>query len=255
MLVSPGPRHSFFYVTMFILISVLLCIPTFCWLFFPEISLLSKPHPIPIKNLFIVSSNPTKISGIIISELLGLSADVPTFLHEFSTKQAEATLHNLGIFSSVTVKKFPDNKGLIISYTLNTPIAYVANQSNTLFNLEGNRFPCQPFFQMLTLPRVFFPIEDLLVPLLPAAKISLVASLLQELARDSLAIIDLSTADDYPGEIIVTLASGSLLRLPRHALKPALDFYKDTKKSLPIDTQEQYIYDLRFSNFLLLKKL
>ncbi|WP_100934222.1 hypothetical protein [Candidatus Chlamydia corallus] len=253
-LFPPGPRYSLCYALTFIMLSLLACVPIFCWLFLPELSL-SKFNPSPIRNLFLVSSTLSRVPPTAIAEHLYLSADFPTYLHQFSIKEAESSLNALGIFSSLVIEKSPDNKGITIFYTLHTPIAYVGNQSNTLCNLEGNCFLCQPYFPSLNLPQIFFSQEDLEMEKLPKKKMTLAAILLKELAMEFPKIIDLSLTDSYPGEIIVTLSSGSLLRLPTKTLDIALDLYKQTKKSPLIDVEKQYVYDLRSSNFLLLKAL
>ncbi|SPN74018.1 hypothetical protein C10C_0881 [Chlamydia serpentis] len=253
-LFSPGPQYTLCYAATLIALSTVVCVPIFCWLLLPEISLF-KPHPSPIRNLFLVSSTLSRVPPTAIAERLHLFADSPTYLHEFSIKEAESILNALGIFSSLAIEKSPDNKGIIIFYTLHTPIAYVGNRSNMLCNLEGNYFLCQPYFHSLNLPLIFFSEEDLAMKKLPAEKMSLVTILMQELVTESPKIIDLSLSDFYPGEIVVTLSSGNLLRLPTKTLNTALDLYKHIQKSSLIDVENQYIYDLRFPNFLLLKTL
>ncbi|AAD19046.1 Uncharacterized protein BN1224_CV14_A_09480 [Chlamydia pneumoniae] len=253
-LFPPGPQYSLCYASILIVLSSLVCVPTFCWLFLPELSL-SKFNPSPIRNLFLVSSTLSKVPPTAIAEHLRLSADAPTYLHEFSIKEAESSLHALGIFSSLVIEKSPDNKGITIFYTLQTPIAYVGNRSNTLCNLEGSCFLGQPYFPSLNLPQIFFSQEDLKMQKLPKEKMLFTKILLKELAMESPKIIDLSLSDAYPGEIIVTLSSGSLLRLPIKTLDRALDLYKHMKKSPVIESEKQYVYDLRFPNFLLLKAL
>ncbi|WP_201456347.1 hypothetical protein [Chlamydia sp. 17-3921] len=253
---SPGPKFSVFSSFIIIALSSLICVPTLCWLFFPENIFTSKICDVPIKNLFLKSASLHKLPGIVFSELLELSANDPTFLKHFSVKHAEKTLREIGIFSSIVINKVPDNKGIAIFYSLKTPVAFVANQSNMLFDLKGSCFPCTPFFPPLNLPSVFFSEKDLATLELPKIKTALIMELIEELSFSNLKTIDLTAYDNFPGEIVVSLSSGDILRLPGEAFLSALQLYKivRTDPSL-IDLNSHYIYDLRFPNTLFLKKL
>lgn len=251
---SSGPKYSLSYSLLCILLSVLVCIPPIHWFLFPETyTFLSKKH-LPIKNIFLVSSSPYKLPVILFSEILGLSADYPTFLHQFSTKQAETILNNIGVFSSLSIQKVPDNKGIIIFYALHTPLGYFGNQTNTLINSSGQCFPCQPFFKSLNLPKIFFSQQDRERPLLPSWKLAIADLLIKKLQLDPPEIIDMSTTEIYPMEIVVTLHSGSLLRFHYHALQAGLDNYHRMQASIGIEEKCRYVYDLRFPHCVLFSK-
>lgn len=250
---SPGPKYSVLTAFTVIFLSALICVPTFCLLLFPNQALISKTKDYPIKNLFLKPTSLHKLPGIVFSELLGLFADESTSLQSFSITQAENTLNRLGIFSSLSIKKVPDYKGIAIFYALKEPIAYVANQSNMLFDLEGDLFPCLPYFPSLNLPQVFFPEHDLSSSNIPKEKTLLITRLLQEFPSLSMTI-DLTTYDTYPGEILISLPSGDFLRLPKQDFSSAIQLYKQAKKHPLIDSNCSYIYDLRFPCTLLLKQ-
>ncbi|AHK63490.1 Uncharacterized protein M832_06270 [Chlamydia avium 10DC88] len=208
-----------------------------------------------MKNIFLVSSSPCKLPVILFSEILGLSADHPTFLHQFSVKHAETTLNNIGIFTSLSVQKVPDNKGILIFYDLHTPLGYLGNKTNTLINSSGHRFPSQPFFKSLNLPKIFFSQQDIEEPSLPSWKIAIAELLIKELHLDPPEIIDMSCTDIYPMEIVVTLRSGHLLRFHYHALQLGLENYHRMQVSMGIEEKSRYIYDLRFPHCVLFSKL
>lgn len=253
-LLSPGPKYSLSYSLLCIALSILVCIPPVHWLLFPEAYTLLSKKNLPIRNIFLVSSSPYKLSVILFSELLGLSADHPTSLQQFSTKQAEMTLRACGVFSSLSVQKAPDNKGIIIFYSLHTPLGYLGNQTNTLINSLGERFPCQPFFKSLNLPKIFFSQQDIEETTLPAWKIAIADLLIKELQLDPPEVIDVSCTEMYPMEIVVTLRSGHLLRLHYHALQSGLENYRRMQASVSIEEKCQYIYDLRFPYCILFSK-
>ncbi|WP_375793909.1 hypothetical protein O1W69_02340 [Chlamydia sp. 12-01] len=255
MLFSPGPRYSVSYALLCIFLSTLIFIPTIHWLLFPETFSLPTTKALPIKNIFLVSSSPSRIPEVIFSETLQLSADHPTFLHQFTIKQAESTLKELGIFSSISIEKIPDNKGIIIFYSPQSPIGYLGNRDNTLINYSGEQFPCQPFFTSQKLPKIFFSKKDLDISILPSWKIEIATLLIEELKEDPPIIIDLSLTEMYPMEITTTLSSGNLLRFQYHALREGLKNYHLTQNSTIIDSQKSYIYDLRFPKHLLLSKI
>ncbi|BAE80928.1 conserved hypothetical protein [Chlamydia felis Fe/C-56] len=254
-LFSPGPRYSISYALLCIFLSTLIFIPTIHWLLFPETFSLPTTKALPIKNIFLVSSSPSRIPEAIFSETLRLSADRPTFLHQFTIKQAEIALKDLGIFSSVSIEKVPDNKGIIIFYSTHSPIGYLGNQTNTLFNYSGEQFPCQPFFTSQKLPQIFFSKQDLEASILPLWKINIATLIIEELKSDPPAIIDMSLTEKYPMEIAVTLSSGNFLRLQYQALREGLKNYHRAQNSTVIDSQQNYVYDLRFPNHLLLSKI
>lgn len=253
-LVSPGPRYSLSFALSCILCSVLICIPTLHWLLFPETFSLFSKKPLPLKNMFLVTTTPYTLPEIFFSEALHLSADHPISLSQFSVKQAEAALEKLNIFSSISIEKAPDNKGIIIYYALHTPIGYLGNRSNTLLNKTGHCFPCQPFFHTLNLPKIFFPLSDLKQNNLPSWKLDIINELTQELHTDPPHIIDLSHTDAYPIEITVTLHSKNILRLRYDQLKSAIMHYHQLQTSTIIEKNHPYIYDLRFPNYALLNK-
>lgn len=255
MLFSPGPRYSLSYAFLCIFLSILIFIPTIHWLLFPETFLFPTTKALPMKNIFLISSSPSRIPEAIFSETLQLSADNPTFLHQFTIKQAEATLKDLGIFSSVSIKKVPDNKGIIIFYALHTPIGYLGNQTNTLINHSGERFPCQPFFKTQKLPKIFFPQKDVESSILPSWKIDIASLLIEELKEDPPVVIDLSLTDIYPMEITVSLSSGNLLRFQYHTIHAGLKNYHLSQCTTVMQSRDCHIYDLRFPCHLLLSKL
>ncbi|AAP05601.1 hypothetical protein [Chlamydia caviae] len=254
-LFSPGPRYSISYALLCIFLSTLIFIPTIHWLLFPETFSLPTTKALPIKNIFLVSSSSSRIPEVIFSETLQLSADHPTYLHQFTTKKAEATLKELGIFSSVSIEKIPDNKGIIIFYSLHSPMGYLGNQENTFINYSGEKFPCLPFFKSQKLPKIFFSTKDLEASILPSWKIDIASLFIEELKEDPPKIIDLSLTEIYPMEITVTLSSGSLLRFQYQTLYNGLKNYHLAQNSTVIDSQQSYIYDLRFPNHLLFSKI
>lgn len=249
---SPGPRYPIFYALCFVFLSMLICMPSALWFFFPERIFVTQKSPV-IKNIFLKTSSTTKLPAVLFSELLHLSSDQPTLLHHFSTSQAEERLKQSGVFSHVSVQKLSDDKGISISYALHTPLAYLGNFQNTLINHSGFRFPCYPFFNPLNLPVVFFHEDDLQQDRVREEALLPLHLILQKLNQDVIQEIDFSTMRTYPEEIIIRLICGDLLRLRYRNLEEGLVHYLQVKEALhpPSPT----LYDLRFPDYLLFTSL
>ncbi|MBQ8498589.1 hypothetical protein [Chlamydia sp.] len=251
-LFAKGPVYSLPYSFFCVFISILIFLPIGLWFTLPNF--LNFKHSLtPIKTLFLTCTEPPCLPEPFFSDLLHLSADSPLFLQTFSTKSAEHSLHALGVFSFLTIEKVPDHKGLAISYALHKPLAFLGNRTNTFIGFEGQIFPALPFFHSLNLPKVFFSQEALMLPRLPHPLLSIVKTLISTLEIDPPQTIDLSQLDHYPGEFIVSLSSGTLLRFRKDSFLSGIKHYQQGITHGVFSPQHSVICDLRCKDYLLLK--
>lgn len=250
LLLTTGPKHSVFQAICYVFLSILVCVPSALWLLFPE-QTLTKKKTLAIKNICLKTDSSIRLPVILFSEILNISSDQPTLLHNFSTTYAEEVLRQTRVFSSISVKKSSENKGLIITYSLHSPMAYLGNLKNTLINHEGLCFPCHPFFKPMNLPTVFINEEDLINWKASDEVIQILHLILEKLDHKQIETIDLSHLHTYPEEIFVRVSCGDLLRLRRNNTENGLSCYLQTKQHLRSQTQEACIYDLRFPDYLL----
>lgn len=254
LLLSPGPKHSLFQAICYVCISVLICVPSALWLLFPD-QTFTKKKTLAIKNIFLKTDSVTKLPVVLFSEILNLSSDQPALLHNFSTKHAEELLKQTRAFSSVNIKKSSENKGLIISFSLHEPIAYLGNVKNTLINHNGFSFPAHPFFKPLHLPIIFFHNNDFIDWKMSNEAMQIIHTIFDTLDHAQIKIIDLSYIHTYPEEVFIHLSCGDLLRLRKNHTRNGLTHYLQTKKYLHEQTKGACIYDLRFPNYLLFSSL
>ncbi|CCP62811.1 hypothetical protein [Chlamydia trachomatis] len=250
---AKGPNYSLPYAFLCIFVSVLVFLPIGLWLTLP--SFLNFKHSLtPIKTLFLTCTEPPCLPEPFFSDILHLSADSPPALQTFSTKSAEHFLNELGVFSFISIEKVPDHKGLAISYALHTPLAFLGNQTHTFIGYEGQTFPALPFFQSLELPTVFFSQQALSQTRIPHQTLSIVTSLIDQLQMDPPSIIDLSQIDHYPGEFVVSLSSGTLLRFRKDSFLTGIQHYQQALSLGAFSPQQAVICDLRCEDYLLLKR-
>ncbi|WP_213358335.1 cell division protein FtsQ [Chlamydiifrater phoenicopteri] len=253
---GPGPKYPPLKSFAYILLSTLICTPLVCWLYLPHLSL--KPsRSFPIKNLFLVCPKTSDLlPPVFFSEILGLYADSPTLLKHFSTQRAEATLISTNLFEYLYIDKAPDNKGIVISYSLTQPIAYLGNFSNILFDAKGKCFPCQPFHSPKKLPKIFFAPSDLpqsLTQNISSSQLQLAKEIFSSLEEFQISVIDLSKAHLYPYEAVIILQNNLLLRLPLKNWPDAIFLYKKMYPSLIRRFPNMQICDLRLSGHILVK--
>ncbi|WP_213318074.1 hypothetical protein [Chlamydiifrater volucris] len=255
-ILGPGPQYSLLKSLAYIFLSTVLCTPLICWLFLPHVAL--KPsRSFPIKNIFLVCPKTSDLlPPIFFSEILGLYADSQTSLKNFSVQNAETILNKTNLFDYVHIDKVPDNKGLVISYSLKQPMAYLGNFSNMLFDANGKCFPCQPFHSPKKLPKIFFSYSDLphsLQENISQTGLQLAQELFSCLKDQQISVIDLSRIHSYPYEIIVTLQNGLLIRIPLKNWKEATLLYKKLHPKLIEKFPNMVICDLRLSGHILVK--
>lgn len=250
---AKGPRYSLSYSFVCIFVSVLIFLPISLWITFPNFWAF-KQTLTPIKTLFLTCIEPPHLPEPFFSELLQLSADKPAYLQTFSTKSAEHFLNSLGIFSFLSIEKVPDHKGLAIAYSVSPPLAFLGNKTHTLIGLEGKVFPSLPFFHSFKLPEVFVPEAALTQPQLPRHMLDIIKILIDNLQIDPSSIIDLSQIDNYPGEFVVRLASGGLLRFRKDSFLSGIQHYQRGLAQGAFSPEETAVYDLRCKDYLLLKR-
>ncbi|CRI74087.1 Uncharacterised protein [Chlamydia trachomatis] len=71
---------------------------------------------------------------------------------------------------------------------------------------------------------------------------------------DPPSIIDLSQIDHYPGEFVVSLSSGTLLRFRKDSFLPGIQHYQQALSLGAFSPQQAVICDLRCEDYLLLKR-
>lgn len=88
-----------------------------------------------------------------LSELLNLSIDSPVNLYQYSCRAATKTLLKSPLIRDATVAKIYPG-ALYIDYRLRTPVAFLADYSNTALDKEGTPIPFKPFFTPKKLPEI-----------------------------------------------------------------------------------------------------
>lgn len=232
--------------TLLITICALLGVVCLCTI--PDLPL---QKDIPIKNIFLVYPHPSDyLPSSVFANILQLSADRPMSMKQFSKHKAEDLLNQIGVFSYIHVDKLSDNKGIVIHYGLHQPLAYLGNISNTLINTQGQFMPHVPYYRPLHIPTVFLPEAHLnLHEACPHRYLCLVQEFLTMMSSSHITIMDFSR-DSYPiGEIILSLSSGTLIRLPSYHPEQILAHFDSIQKQLQHDPTQGYIYDFRFPNF------
>lgn len=103
----------------------------------------------------IVQTCPEKecLKTIYLAELLDLSADRPTNLYQFKTKESEEKLLACPLIKQATINKI--SPGTIhVDYSLRIPLAFLGDYTNTAIDKEGYAFPFKPFFTPKKLPKI-----------------------------------------------------------------------------------------------------
>ncbi len=92
-------------------------------------------------------------------ELFDLSVDQPTSCYGFNVEAAQRKLDALIAMRTAHVKVLPPHT-VYVEYSLRTPIAYLANRTNTLLDMTGVTFPAEPFFTPKRLPEFYLDLDD-----------------------------------------------------------------------------------------------
>lgn len=89
-----------------------------------------------------------------LAQLLSLSANQPQNIFTFDTARAVELLMGTGIFKKVVVRINLPNS-IVIDYELRQPIAYLADYTNTVVDIEGHIFPLSPYHTPKFLPKIY----------------------------------------------------------------------------------------------------
>lgn len=110
----------------------------------------------------IIQSTPQSegLKTVYLAELLNLSLDRPVNLYQFNTSEAERLLLASPLIKAVTLKKIHPGT-LYIDYQIRTPVAFLADYTNTAIDEEGYLFPVSPFYTPKKLPTIYLGLEDL----------------------------------------------------------------------------------------------
>ncbi len=170
-----------------------------------------------IVSLALVSHSHDRLKSEAIAEWLDLSAEKSTPLNSFNLRQGEEKLLKSGVIEKVQLYKLKPS-ALVVSYTLRTPYASIANWKNLGIDSRGFAFPLSPFFSPKELPEIVF-IEDPQLRFAPMKEVQFNQFLLAKkiLMMEGLffpwtvAKIDLSRLkEDHPygGELVLTVKNG-----------------------------------------------
>lgn len=90
-----------------------------------------------------------------IAEMLDLSQDRPTPIHEFSIEEAKKKLRSFPMIKEATLFVIkPDT--VYIEYSMREPIALLYDYENIAIDEEGYLFPLTPFYSPKKLPYIYF---------------------------------------------------------------------------------------------------
>ncbi len=105
----------------------------------------------------IVQTGPVKeaLKTVYLAEILELSVDQPVNLYSFDLKKAEDTLLQCPIIEKASVQRWPPD-ALYVDYTLFSPIAFLAEYTNTALDSHGYAFPIHPFYTPKRLPEIYW---------------------------------------------------------------------------------------------------
>lgn len=94
------------------------------------------------------------LKTVYLAELLDLSLDKPLNLYRFNTKEATRKLLSSPLIKEARVKKIRPGT-IYVDYIMRSPIAFLADYSNTVIDGEKYLFPYKPFFTPKRLPEIY----------------------------------------------------------------------------------------------------
>lgn len=201
-----------------------------------------------------------------LAEKIGLSKDRATNYYEFDPYEAKARLEASPLIQSATVDKQKPNL-VLITYTPRTPIAKVADVSNTLIDDQGVLIPQNPLFTQLPLPAIRFGFDP------STFKYGLhVEGRRWDLAKEFISLhesftvteVDLTNAyaNSYgEREVVLTIAEGErnrILRLSTRRSRQEIHNYLNlrdeiTNRGEPGITDKDLVIDLRLPQLAYMK--
>ncbi len=104
----------------------------------------------------ILQTGPQKeaLPSLYLTELIGLSADKPTSVYNFSEKVALDRLRSSPVIKEGKISN-NGNGSIYIDYVLRKPLAWLAEFDNCAVDEEGYVFPVSPFFKPKKLPELY----------------------------------------------------------------------------------------------------
>lgn len=253
-ILAKGPQYgilkSFLYIISSCALSTIIFVFIFSDLFF------LKKGPL-VKNLFLIYQSPAEeISPSFFFHLLNLRSSDPQHIRMFNTHDANEKLLSTGLFSYVKTKKNFDTGAVIIEYSLKTPLAILGNRTFRFIDSSGEVFPALPQFSSKRLPKIFFPETENSFPKIESQLLRMAKELIKDFGHEELVTVDLTTAHEYPYEIVLTLKNNQVVRLTTTDMQSKIKAYrtlhKYLEKSLPTDIP--LVYDLRFSKSSLISR-
>lgn len=100
------------------------------------------------------------LKTVYLAELLGLSIDKPMNLYNFNNTEATKKLLDCPLIKNANVKKVSPGT-LYIHYTLRKPIAFLADFTNTVVDMDGIPFPFKPFYTPKKLPEIVLGFSEI----------------------------------------------------------------------------------------------
>lgn len=242
-LLSSGPRYSWKKVVLIV------CVSSTCvsgvWSGLYTYNAYRNSHATSVIEAVVHTGR--QLPTTYLAEVLELSRDHPTQLHTFDLKAAKQRLLATHVLEDVALKKIKPDK-LFIDYTLRTPIAYLADYTNTALGQHGALFPAQPVYTPRTLPKVY--LGGLAPPqpwgaALADEQMRTVQTILEAFGPQKLQQIDLSQSRDPSAgarQIVLTLEEGRLLRLNPKNVSTQLAHYFMLEANMP---ESVSVIDLR----------
>lgn len=110
---------------------------------------------VPITTVHCVYEKGAPFLADFLAESLGLDGPEPVLMKDFSVTKATRKLVEIPVLKSSAVKVI--KPGVIsVEYMLRTPVAFIGDLENHVFDCEGGCFPFSPFYTPRGLPEVFF---------------------------------------------------------------------------------------------------
>lgn len=192
-----------------------------------------------------------------LAELLDLSVDQPQSFADLSEAAFEEKLRLSPLIKTAKVKKtFPST--IYIDYEIRSPIAVVADFTNSGMDREGNIFPLYPFFAPRKLPQIYFGLKDL-PKRIEGEKLELALRLLEMLENQNLIYLSVADATHQScgkREIVVVFDHAQkkhYLRLSTKNYPQELGNYLTIKDQFSKKTDQ--VIDLRIANLAYLEEI
>lgn len=104
-------------------------------------------------------SSTDALKSVYLSELLGLSLDIPTNLYQFDIEKGKEKLLSSPVIQEAKLKKISPS-ALYVEYTMRQPMAYLGEFTHAAIDQQGVIFPVFPFYTPKKLPILILGLYD-----------------------------------------------------------------------------------------------